>query len=70
MAGQGARERGFEGRIVVLGEPDMNAHDVRIEWADGGIVRDQARIEAAAAEILASARAGRASTRTMETSAP
>lgn len=64
-----ARERGFEGRIVVLGEPDMNPHDVRIEWADGGVVRDQARIEAAAAEVLASAGAGRASTRTMETSA-
>lgn len=43
-----ARERGFEGRLVVLGEPDMPEGDARIEWADGGIVRERARVEAAA----------------------
>lgn len=35
-----ARETGFEGRIVILGEPDLARGDCRIEWADGGIVRD------------------------------
>ena len=31
---------GFAGRLVVLGEPDIRLGDARIEWADGGIVRD------------------------------
>lgn len=42
-----AREKGFEGRLVVLGEPDLPPGDTRIEWADGGVVRERARIEAA-----------------------
>lgn len=42
-----AREHGFEGRLVVLGEPDLAPGDARMEWADGGVVRDRARIEAA-----------------------
>lgn len=37
-------ERGFEGRLVVLGEPGMSRGDCRIEWADGGIVLDHAAI--------------------------
>ena len=40
-----SRERGFEGRLIVLGEPEIPAGDARIEWADGGIVRDRARAE-------------------------
>ena len=40
-----ARERGFEGRIVVLGEPDIALGDARLEWADGGIVRERRRFE-------------------------
>lgn len=51
-----ATERGFEGRLVVLGEPDLGCHDVRLEWADGAVVRDGARIEAAALDALAHAR--------------
>lgn len=42
-----SREHGFEGRLVVLGEPDMAPGDARLEWADGGVVRERARIEAA-----------------------
>ncbi len=37
-----ARARGFEGRLVVLSDSELNAGDCRIEWADGGINRDQA----------------------------
>lgn len=37
-------ERGFEGRLVVLGEPGMARGDCRIEWADGGIVLDHAAL--------------------------
>lgn len=35
---------GFAGRLVVLGEPDIRLGDGRIEWADGGLVRDIAGI--------------------------
>jgi flagellar assembly protein FliH len=37
---------GFAGRLVVLGEPDIRLGDARLEWADGGIVRDSAALEA------------------------
>lgn len=40
-----ARERGYEGRLVVLGEPDILPGDARIEWADGAIVRDRGRVD-------------------------
>jgi flagellar assembly protein FliH len=50
-----ARERGYEGRLVVIGEPEIAPSDGRIEWADGGVVREQARIEAAVDGALAGA---------------
>jgi flagellar assembly protein FliH len=40
-----AREKGFEGRLIVMGEPEIPPGDVRIEWADGGIIRDRAQTE-------------------------
>jgi flagellar assembly protein FliH len=50
-----ARERGYEGRLVVIGEPEIAPGDGRIEWADGGIVREKAQIEAAVDGALAGA---------------
>jgi len=47
-----ARERGYEGRLVTLGEPDILPGDVRLEWADGGIVRTQSHIDQAVAQAL------------------
>jgi flagellar assembly protein FliH len=47
-----ARVRGFEGRLVVLAEPDIGFGDCRVEWADGGLNRDRARIEAAIGEAV------------------
>lgn len=48
---------GFTGRLVVLGDPDIAIGDARLEWADGGIVRDirqlSANIDAAIAEYFA-----------------
>lgn len=35
-----AHERGFAGRLVVLGDPEVAEGDARLEWADGGVVRD------------------------------
>lgn len=49
-----ARERGFEGRLVIMGEPEIARGDARLEWADGGIVRDGAKIgEAVVSSITA-----------------
>jgi flagellar assembly protein FliH len=48
-----ARARGFEGRLVVLGEPSVAMSDCRIEWADGGINRDKAATDAAIGEAVA-----------------
>nr|WP_083269714.1 FliH/SctL family protein [Bosea vaviloviae] len=39
-----ARESGFAGRLVVLGEPEIAPGDGRIEWADGGFVIDAQRL--------------------------
>ena len=50
-----ARERGFEGRLVIMGEPDIAKGDARLEWADGGIVRDGAKIGEAVASSMAAA---------------
>ncbi len=38
-------EKGFEGRLVILGEPDIGRGDCHIEWADGGILRDRKALE-------------------------
>lgn len=37
-----AHAGGFEGRLVVMSDPDMAPGDCRIEWADGGVNRDEA----------------------------
>jgi flagellar assembly protein FliH len=42
-----ARNRGFEGRLVVIAEPEIASADCRIEWADGGIVRNHAKTDLA-----------------------
>ena len=47
-----ARQTGFEGRILVLAEPDIGAGDCRIEWADGGMMRDRAATDAQIEETV------------------
>ena len=39
---------GFAGRLIVLGDPEIRMGDGRLEWADGGLVRD---INAISSEI-------------------
>lgn len=39
-------------RLVVLTEPEIAVGDCRIEWADGGVTRDSAAIEAAIDEAV------------------
>ncbi len=48
-----AAARGFDGRLVVLGERDIAPGDCRLEWADGGIVRDRAGTEAVIDDAVA-----------------
>jgi len=35
-----AAKAGFEGKIVLIAQDDLQAGDVRVEWADGGAERD------------------------------
>jgi flagellar assembly protein FliH len=51
--------RGSDSRLVVLAEPDIAPGDCRIEWADGGIRRDRAAIEAVIDEAVERYIAGR-----------
>jgi len=48
------RAKNFQGRLVVLAEPDIAAGDCRIEWADGGVNRDSAAADAAIGVAVAS----------------
>lgn len=34
------KSSGFAGRLVVMGDPEIRLGDGRLEWADGGLVRD------------------------------
>jgi flagellar assembly protein FliH len=47
-----ARARGFEGRLVVLSDSAMAPGDCRIEWADGGVNRDQAATLASIDDVV------------------
>jgi flagellar assembly protein FliH len=47
-----ARAHGFEGRLVVLGDPGIAIGDCRIEWADGGVNRDKVAADAAINEAV------------------
>lgn len=51
--GEIARARGFEGRLVVLAESDIAPGDCRIEWADGGVNRDNAAADAEIGKAVA-----------------
>ena len=47
-----AKQSGFEGRLVILAEPEIVTGDCRIEWADGGVVLERAAIEAKINELV------------------
>jgi len=56
-----AKQSGFEGRLVILAEPDIVGGDCRIEWADGGVVLDRAATEAKIDELVGRYMASRGS---------
>lgn len=47
-----AKQSGFEGRLVILSEPDIQAGDCKLEWADGGVAIDRAATDAKIAELV------------------
>ena len=47
-----AKQSGFEGRLVILAEPEIATGDCRIEWADGGVVLERAAIDAKIDELV------------------
>lgn len=48
-----ATERGFQGKLILLAQSDISAGDCRIEWAQGGIVKDQNLVAKRIQEITA-----------------
>jgi flagellar assembly protein FliH len=47
-----AKQSGFEGRLVILSDPDIQGGDCKLEWADGGVAIDRATTEAKIAELV------------------
>ena len=47
-----AKQSGFEGRLVILAEPEIEAGDCKIEWADGGVVLERAAIDGKINELV------------------
>jgi flagellar assembly protein FliH len=44
--------KGFEGRVVLIGDDEMGQSDCRVEWADGGVEREAGRIWRSIEEVL------------------
>jgi flagellar assembly protein FliH len=55
-----AKACGFEGRLTVQAEAGMAPGDCRIEWNDGGVIRDPAATRATIDELVARYMAARA----------
>lgn len=51
-----ARDHGFEGRVIVMGDEDIPHGDVRLDWADGGLIRNRSALDAAVDAALAAAK--------------
>ena len=47
-----ARVRGFEGRLAVMSDDSLAPGDCRIEWTDGGVIRDHSATASAIDEMV------------------
>jgi flagellar assembly protein FliH len=47
-----AKQSGFEGRLVILAEPEIATGDCKIEWADGGVVLERTAIDGKINELV------------------
>jgi flagellar assembly protein FliH len=61
-----AAQSGFQGRLVILAEPEIATGDCRLEWADGGVVLERAAIEAKINELVGRYMASRDQAGTIE----
>ena len=48
-----ALQNGFAGKLIILGEPDFDQSDCRVEWAEGGISRDAGALASQVDDIVA-----------------
>ena len=48
-----ARTRGFDGRLAIISDESLAPGDCRVEWADGGIIRDHTGTTSAIDETVA-----------------
>jgi flagellar assembly protein FliH len=48
-----ARSSGFEGRLAIISDESLAPGDCRVEWADGGIIRDHTATASAIDETVA-----------------
>lgn len=51
---------GYAGRLVVMGEPDIRLGDGRLEWVDGGLIRDSHQLDTEINETIAAYLAAKA----------
>lgn len=58
---------GFSGRLIVMGDPDIRIGDGRLEWVDGGLVRDLGAISGQIDRQIANFLAASSRSRTRET---
>jgi flagellar assembly protein FliH len=47
-----ARQSGFQGKLVILAEPDIENGDCKIEWADGGVLLERTSIDTKINELV------------------
>ena len=47
-----AKQSGFQGRLVILAEPEIETGDCKIEWADGGVLLERTAIEGKISELV------------------
>ncbi|MBC7586457.1 MAG: flagellar assembly protein FliH [Tardiphaga sp.] len=47
-----AKQSGFQGKLVILAEPEIESGDCKIEWADGGVLLERAVIETKINELV------------------
>lgn len=57
-----AKQSGFDGRLVILAEPEIAGGDCKIEWADGGVVLERAATDAKIDELVGRYMAARTET--------
>ena len=47
-----AKQSGFDGRLVILSDPDIAHGDCKLEWADGGVTSDRTATESKIEELV------------------